>query len=368
MKTLYDDKKSKRVLKFESLEDRQLLAIGVAEFDIIREENPDIGLFPDFNHYNIIEISNDILTEDSLKNAIFSAYDTSQDDLIVIRTSHSLNKIVLAGNEIGIKLDSKIQGSITFVVLGDYKLTIDANQQSRVFNILEGHVLISGMNIIGGQTKEDEIRGGGILNAGNLTLIDVDIINNVSGNFWGAGGGISNTGRLTMKKTSIIGNKSYFGGGIESTGLLSLYDCTISKNSADESGGGGIVSSGITAISNCIISNNFGLNFGSGIFSDGELTISSSEVSNNIGSSGIFSNGKLVIINSKITGNWGEIGGGIYSKGVLKLSGCVVSGNSAIIGGGIANDEGYLLITNTTIAGNKAEYGGGVFSSENYAL
>jgi len=89
--------------------------------------------------------------------------------------------------------------------------------------------------------------GGGIYNAGTLTLTDSDVYSNTTG---GYGGGIYNQeGIVTLNDSTISGNTSgYSGGGIYSRGetvanLLTLAGCTISDNTANSVGyvgGGGI--------------------------------------------------------------------------------------------------------------------------------
>ncbi len=70
--------------------------------------------------------------------------------------------------------------------------------------------------------------GGGIENLGTLTINDCT----VSGNFANdGGGGITNAGTLTITASTINGNYTQWGGGIENLGTLTINDCTISGNS-----------------------------------------------------------------------------------------------------------------------------------------
>jgi hypothetical protein len=80
--------------------------------------------------------------------------------------------------------------------------------------------------------------GGGIANAGALTVMRSTISGNVA--YAANGGGIANTGTLTIEDSTLSGNSAVFGsgGGVSNTFALSMYDDTVSGNTADLSGGG----------------------------------------------------------------------------------------------------------------------------------
>jgi nitrous oxidase accessory protein NosD len=88
--------------------------------------------------------------------------------------------------------------------------------------------------------------GGGIMNAGELTLVDSRVAGNAS---FGEGGGISNSAGATVSLTSstVARNEAWegSGGGIWNGGDLTLHDAVVRGNetTADE-GGGGIFNSG----------------------------------------------------------------------------------------------------------------------------
>jgi hypothetical protein len=139
----------------------------------------------------------------------------------------------------------------------------------RVFTVPAGaDVQISGLTVTGGQGGIVQFGvptvtlGGGIANAGTLTVTNSTISGNSAANF---GGGINNLGTLNVIGSTISGNSSNSGGGIENGGELTLTNSTISGNSA--SFGGGIDNGIITSftlpttvfrlfVTNCTISNN----------------------------------------------------------------------------------------------------------------
>jgi hypothetical protein len=140
----------------------------------------------------------------------------------------------------------------------------------RIFTVAAGgDVEISGLTITGGRGDIVQfgvpkvILGGGIANAGTLTVTDCTIRGNSAANF---GGGINNLGTLTVVNSTISGNSSSVGGGIENGGTLTVTNSTISGNSADIMGGGidhGVITSYTLSstvfrldVTNCTISDN----------------------------------------------------------------------------------------------------------------
>jgi hypothetical protein len=123
---------------------------------------------------------------------------------------------------------------------------------------------------------------------------------------------------------------------------------------------------------------------GGGIYNQGELSLTNTIVSNNIGSGGssisicgggIFNVGRLSLTNSTVSDNKASAGianpycaGGIFNSGILSLTNSTVSGNSASAGsascsGGIFHLKGALSLTNSTVSGNTTtSNGGGIFS------
>jgi hypothetical protein len=143
------------------------------------------------------------------------------------------------------------------------------------------------------------------------------------------GGGIYNAGTLTLTNCTLSGNSATNGGAIYNTfyAMLALNQCALSGNSALYGGVGVIKDIG-----------------GGGILNYGTLTLDQCTLS----------------ANSAIIG-----GGGIGNvNGTLVLNQCTLSGNSATSGGGILNFTSRTLngtatatITNTIVGGNSGSYG-----------
>ena len=131
---------------------------------------------------------------------------------------------------------------------------------------------------------------------------------------------------------------------------LSLIDCIITANTAQNGAGGGIYDNndgGTIKLANCAISGNGAYGAGGGIFC-------------------VNSNSITTLTNCSITGNVAQDGGGIHNINVngsiFSLTNCTVAGNTARTGnGGIYNNNysGTTTLTNDIIYGNTggSEYG-----------
>ena len=274
-------------------------------------------------------------------------------------------------------------------------------------------VSISGLTVTNGRTLDgipgsdffqSGLPGGGIFNNGVMTLTDVVVTGNRTGNggtvgtstggFGGSGGGIVSTGTLTMinciVSNNLTGNGAAgahggsggAGGGISASGTVTIINSVITANNtgagavgsnAGASGGNGGVGGGISIqngtamLSNVIISGNHtgngGGESGSGghgggiFFVDTTATLTNSTVSNN--TTGNASPGFV---------GQGGFGGGIFKSGLmLSIIGSTISGNATgtsgpnggSVGGGIDNSSGPMNMTNSTVSGNTTSSDGG---------
>lgn len=152
---------------------------------------------------------------------------------------------------------------------------------STVFRVASGvTVALSGLKITGGVGN-----GGGIFNAGTLTLYRATISGNVAGdptNGGGTGGGIWNyvnatliLNSCTVSGNSALGNSFYNpsrGGGIANYGTLTLNSSTVSGNAANYGFGGGINNSGTLTLNNSTVSHNAAAGGGGGVSNSGTFT------------------------------------------------------------------------------------------------
>jgi energy-coupling factor transporter ATP-binding protein EcfA2 len=247
--------------------------------------------------------------------------------------------ILLTHGELSITKSLEISGP------GASVLAISGGGQQRVFNISQGAaVTISNLTITDGAAtcpnpnqipQPPQCQGGGIFNAGSLTLINSTVSHNTGIGF---GGGIYNTATMTISDSTISENTAASGGGIDNSGTLFLANSTISGNKALNGAG---------------ISNAFDLSINNSAISDNQAQ----KVGGGISNLSIFE-----LINSTVSGNRAPAGAGIFSRAILPGNGipyilfCTIYNNTADDqGGGIVNDPGDRLdIQNSILAGNHA--------------
>jgi len=206
----------------------------------------------------------------------------------------------------------------------------------------------------------------------NLTLIRLAVSNGYAGSNSPPGGGIYNAGTLTLRDCVVTGNRTWSGangtsgggggdgGGIWSSGNLTATGCTFSGNATGNGGdgawahdrggsggpggsGGAIWSMGYCALTNCTLAGNFTGSGGSG--------------------------GNAVMYGG--AGGAGGAGAGICSRSSLDLLDCTIAANQAgnyglpgwasqgPVGdpglpgaGGVANKGGTVRLLNTIVAAN----------------
>jgi hypothetical protein len=197
----------------------------------------------------------------------------------------------------------------------------------RVFNISAGATnTISGITISSGQAG----KGGGILNAGNLTLQNCIISGNTAQGGFADGGGIYSSGPLTLVNCLVTGNTVSPGDGagidVDIGGTLAMTNCTVSFNASGGGWNGGPITGG-------------------GIYLDSDGTLVNCTIASNSITTG--------------TAGYGQ-GSGVFidNEGSVILISCTVSGNSAGangVGGGISDLEQVVTLENTIVSGNSVD-------------
>jgi hypothetical protein len=314
----------------------------------------------------------------------------------------------------------QLQKNVTIGGAGPAATVIDANAMSRIFNIPTSGVTasISGLAVTNGRvagTSAEQAHGGGILNAGTLTLDNVLVRDNTvlpantTPGLIPEGGGIFNSGTLHVINTVIESNHATTlpdGGGIpegagisNESGQVELTDSVLSDNvtSAESSPtGAGLNSSAATAhgasvtLTRVLVDGNMaidnstgGIPEGAGIFvfrtdltvrdsavtgnkatggaiadgggifvlREGNFTLERSLVANNVAESSVFTNGAGLDLNGETT----EVQK-IVNSTITGNRGTSPSGNT---GAGIFHFGGARLdVLSSTISGNIASGSG----------
>lgn len=136
----------------------------------------------------------------------------------------------------------------------------------RILRVDDGAVTLAGLSLVNGRARSEsglgDNLGGGIYNAGSLTVSNCVLSRNVAlseagGNGFGAG--IFTTGPLTILNSTISGNEASFAGGGLCTfhsDAVRLEGCTISGNFAAIQGGGVNYQGRTGTLKNCTVSGN----------------------------------------------------------------------------------------------------------------
>jgi streptogramin lyase len=201
-------------------------------------------------------------------------------------------------------------------------LAVRGPQADRVLTVAAGAVVsLSGLSLAGSGVPHGPDQGGGLYNAGILTVSACTIAHNVAQS---QGGGIYNRGSLSLHDSDVSNNTlvptfdyyygyAYptFGGGIfnDRGGTLTVTNCTITGNLAgsgtyDLSGGGGLFNngSGVATVQSSTIAAN-GADYGDGLSNSGTLNLRNSIVAGNGGSGAPDVSGRLTTSGHNLIGN-----------------------------------------------------------------
>jgi CSLREA domain-containing protein len=212
-----------------------------------------------------------------------------------------------------------------------------------VYNAADGVLAVTASVI---RDSVADRNGGGLANWGTLTISDSEICDN--GTESGRGGGILNQGTLTISHSTIAGNYAgAYGGGISNAAgcALTVTHSEIRDNGAGVGGGG--------------------------VHNQGALSISDSEIRDNVveagSGGGILNLQTLTVNNSTFAGNLSTTyGGGIHVDAAAQatVTNSTLHNNASARGGGIAGTNAAITVTNVTLLGNGADAeGGGIYSS-----
>ncbi len=191
----------------------------------------------------------------SLREAVSDVITASPPETITFAGGLSGQSIILNNGQITIR--SSVDISAAALSGG---MTIDANNASRVFDVLSGAVVsMDTLTITKGNTGNSGASGGGIRNSGVLNLRNSTLADNHCDEAGAYGGAIySGVGaQLGLTNCTVANNSGYRGGGIANNGgsTVALNHVTISGNTAGLEQGG-ISSAGNFSISNSILAGN----------------------------------------------------------------------------------------------------------------
>jgi CSLREA domain-containing protein len=258
---------------------------------------------------------------------------------------------IIALNTVNTPL-SAITGNLDLFGPGANNLTVSGGNSSSVGSIftatISADAAISGLTIANGNTVGF---GGGIFNAGTLTVSNSAISGNATASNLG-GGGVDNGGTLTVNNSTFSGNTAGQGGGIRNvdSGALTVTNSTFSGNIANE--GGGIYNGAQLTVNNSTFSGNTAAGGGSGILQQGQLTLNNSIVAGNTPGDDCF--GCLGLSSYNLIGSapqlapLGWYGGSTQTMLPLPGSPAICAGSAALDPLGLLYDQRGFPRLNTT--------------------
>jgi hypothetical protein len=237
--------------------------------------------------------------------------------------------------------------------VGPGPTVVDAQGASAVMQVTSGTTSdITNFEFTGGNDpNNDGYGGGGIQNAGTLTLNSCTVDSN-SDTDGGEGGGIGNLGTLTITNSAITGNSTDGDGGAiyNDGGTLTVINSTLANNSAGYDDGGGITNvGGACTITDATVDGNQG----GGVFniSGGTLLLQGSIVAD--------STGRGPDLYGPATGSYDLIGDGSDSgSGLANL----VAGQPML---SLLGNYGGSTQTMAPLPGSPAIAGGSTFADAN---
>ena len=177
-------------------------------------------------------------------------------------------------------------------------------------------------------------------------------------------------GTVSISHLAIAHGSSANGGGISNDGTLTLTNCTLDHDKADNAGGGLLDLGGTATLINCTFNHDSAGSIGGGVFAFGTLTVTNSNLSND--SAGALGGGIYIHVRSTGTltnctlsnDSAGEDGGGIFvnDQSRATLTNCTLSNDSAANGGGglCTDGTGAAVLSNCTVSNDSAAQGGGI--------
>ena len=159
--------------------------------------------------------------------------DSTADAITLLAGTYTIS-IAGAQEDAGVTGDLDITNDLAIAGAGASATIVDGGALDRVFHVhVESTVEISGVTIRNGSASDAGLGLPPLVGADTGDTNSVACCSNPT-----PGGGISNAGALSLADSEVTGNRAGFGGGISNTGTLVLNNSTVSGNTAASCGGG----------------------------------------------------------------------------------------------------------------------------------
>ncbi len=366
----------------------QIAGVNVPTIDqrgAVRGLTPDVGAYELSSTY-LVTSTADSLNTGTLRSAVDWANSNpaasgSGPNSILFDTSNAFataQTITLSPNLGTLALTGTAN---PVVIYGAGVVSVSGNGAVGVFSVAAG-VTATMQNLTITLGSADS--GGGIENAGNLTLLNDNFTSNAAVFYGGAiynlGGVVSVTGSTFTNNTATFGQ----GAGIDNTS--GSFTGTLTQGSPSVTGvsstaglrvGQTVIGLGvpdgttILAINSLTdtltLSANAAVTGSESLAGTGNVTVATSSFTGGLAFQGGAINNKygtLTVTESNMQNNSATEGGGIFNNATVSVTGSTIANNVAHDGGGIANDLiGTLYLANSTIAANSGGNNGGGINS-----
>lgn len=208
----------------------------------------------------------------SLREAVLAANSQNGPDVIILGPGiHTLTRGG-GGEDLAATGDLDLRDDVSLVGASAIGTIVDGGRLDRVFDILAGvHAEIQGLTIRNGLVAGP---GGGIRNAGSLTLSRSVVSGSSAATLAGFGGGIWSSGgnsELSLSESSVLSNTAGGGGGgLALGGPARVSNTTVAGNTAADYGGGIYAYANTDALlSELTVTGNTSAKKGGGIFAEG---------------------------------------------------------------------------------------------------
>ncbi|MEP7356249.1 MAG: hypothetical protein ABI847_03355 [Anaerolineales bacterium] len=337
----------------------------------------------------------DISGHCTLRAAVMEANAHTGPDTIVLPSGTLTLTIAGADEDGALTGDLDITGTVTLRGAGLALSRVDATGlNDRIFDVLPGaHASLSDLTIQHGTIPVTGLSsGGGVLNAGTLTLTRVSLTHNNLGDesnlhFGGALanifpgsvailssqvisneaelGALSNEYQMTLVNSVVMSNVATFGAGLYNQGTLNMQTTQVLSNTGAIVGGGFYARNGQTTVSDSLINGNQADYGGAFWVHDATVSISRSTLranqSKNSGGALQVDSGSVELVNTTLLLNGAADDGGALNVagGQVSALNTTLTQNHAEHNGGAVNLVGGVLAGyNLTIIGNIAHVGG----------
>lgn len=334
-------------------------------------------------HFNELS-SADHISVDGEKKGLINDFQNSENEVLKIESEsesdfsgsnftslQSKIDVVSSGSVINLKNNIIQDGNSPIVISKPITIngnghTIDANQKSGIFSIIQGPVILNNITLI----NANGTKGGAVYNENcHVTMTNIDFANNTGT----SGGAIYNyeQGFVEIRYSNFTNNAGKKCPAIYNLGKMNIEDSIFTRNFGVYMGSAiRNLEGGIITITKCNFTNNYAEN-GGAITNECKVTISSSYFANNSATyyGGAIYNifdSETLIRDTCFINNSAEFGGAVHNYGELKIFRSPFSNNTASSNGGaIYNDHyGQLTLDSSVLDNNSAMNGGAIYNSD----